>query len=262
VASMDDYQLNQCQLPEAQGPLATLLHDLLSTVEQEKINQQFKNECRPDSQVLWSGIPHPVAQAWAKNRNFQTLSTAMGPLMDVQHPSCLKRTKSPMQWSVYMKGASALFAYHIARHSSKVTVLSPPPPITHNPNGYTNYQIIEEPILKGVVGGYPIQCVQMAHPTVKGAEAFTYQSWPTDRTEEWTGRFSHSSIPRTLWRTVSMKPAIQNIITIVASAESGIFYAASVASLTSDADMLAKVIAYIKEKQKASSSLSKSLLRI
>jgi hypothetical protein len=259
---MDDYGSDRCQFPKAQASLTTLLRDLLSTEELEQINQQFSHECHWDSQVLWSGIPYQTAQAWAKKRKLQTLTTAMGPLMDKQHSSCLRRTKSTHQWSIYIKGASALFAYHITRQSSKVTVLLPPPPETLNPNGHTNYQLIEEPVLKGVVGGYPIGCVQMAHPTVKGAEAFTYQSWPIDSTEKWTEKFSHSSIARTSWRTVTLNPAIQNIIAIVAIAESGIFYAESVATIPSDADMLAEGIASIKGKQKASGSSDSRLSRV
>jgi hypothetical protein len=259
---MDDYGSDRCQFPEAQASLANLLRDLLSTGELEQINQQFSHECLPDSQVLWSGIPYHIAQAWAKKRNLQTLTTAMGPLMNTQHSSCLRRTKSPYQWSNYIKGASALFAYHITRHSSKVIVLSQPPPETLNPNGHTNYQLIEEPILKGVVGGCPIGCTQMAHPTVKGAEAFIYQRWPIDSTEQWTEKFSHSPIARTSWRTVTLTPAIQNIIAIVAIAERGTFYAESVVNLPSDPDMLAEGRASIKRKQKASGSSDTRLLRL
>ena len=129
-----------------------------------------------------------------------------------------------------MKGASALFACHITR-SSKVTVLTPPPPEKLNPSGHTNYQLIEEPILKGMVGGRAVGCIQMVHPTVGGGEEFSYQSWPVDRTEEQTEKFPYPIIARPSWRTVKVQPEIQHIIAISAFADKGIFNAESVASL-------------------------------
>jgi hypothetical protein len=102
----------------------------------------------------------------------------------------------------------------------------------------------------------------MAHPTVKAADAFTYQSWPIDRTEEWTEKFIQSSIARTSWRTIALNPAIQNIIAIVAIAKRGIFYPKLVANLPSDADMLVEGITSIKGKQKASSRSDSSLLPV
>lgn len=249
--------LNQALV--AQAPLANLLRNLLSDGEQEQIKQQFDHECRRDSQVLWSGVPREVAQAWADNRKLQTLTTAMGPLMDTRHPSCLKPKKSPRQWSIYMKGASALFACHITR-SSKVTVLSPPPPEKLNPSGHTNYQLIEEPILKGIIGGHSVGCIQMVHPTVGGAEEFSYQSWPVDRTEEWTENFPHPTITRISWRTVKIQPEMQHIIAIVAVAERCLFYAESVAGLPSQ--VFAEQNASTEKKQKGSEAPNKCLSRV
>lgn len=249
---MDDDRPSACNLPAAQASLATLLCDLLSSEEVDQIVQQFNHECRPDSQVLWSGIPKQIAQAWARKRNLQTLTTAMGPLMDSQHSSCLKRIKSTQQWGIYIKGASALFAYHITRQSSKVTVLLPPPPQKLNPNGHTNYQLLEEPILKGLIGGHSIGCVQMVHPTVKGAETFTYQSWPIDETEEWTKKFSLSTIVWTSWRSIRLNKTIQHIIAIVTVAKDGNPYTESVTTLPSEEDVLAQVKAYMTGKEKAS----------
>ncbi|KAF2752918.1 hypothetical protein EJ05DRAFT_421033, partial [Pseudovirgaria hyperparasitica] len=178
-----------------------LIRILLSVEEAEQIQRQFDHECRKDSQVLWTGIPREKAQAWADKRNLQTLTTVMGPLMDERHSSCLKPKKSARQWTIYVKGASALFACHILK-SSKVTVLSPPPPEKLNPSGYTNYQLIEEPILKGVIGGRCVKSIHMIHPTVKGAEEFSYQSWPIDRTQEWAEKFPSPEIVRIPWRLV------------------------------------------------------------
>jgi hypothetical protein len=259
---MDDCGSDLNQVIEGKASLANFLRNLLSAEEQEQINQQFNHECRQDSQVLWSGVPHKVVQAWANQRNLQTLTTAMGPLMDTQHSSCLRSKKSPREWSIYMKGASALFARHITR-SSKVTVLLPPPPEKFNPSGYTNYQLIEEPILKGVIGGRSVPCIQMAHPTVAGAEDFIYQSWPVDRTEEWTEKFPHPTIARTSWRMVKIHPEMQRIMAIVAVAESvSSFYVESVANLPSQVSMFAEGIAYIERTQKGNGAANKRLLRV
>jgi hypothetical protein len=253
---MDDYRSDRYQSPEARASLATLLRELLSAEELEQINQQFSHKCRPDYQVLWSGIPYEIAQSWAKKRNLQILSTTMGPLMDTQHSSCLKRTKSPQQWSTYIKGAPALFAYHITRQSSKVTVLSQPPPENLNPNCHTNYQLIEEPILTGVIGGHSIRCIEMAHPTIREADTFIYQSWPVDRTEDWLEKFSHSIIAGPSWRSVSLNPTIQHLIAIVTVAKSGILYTESVAILPAGEDVLVEGKASMTEKEKASRFLT------
>jgi len=141
-------------------------------------------------------------------------------------------------------------------------VLSPPPPEKLNPNGYTNYQLIEEPILKGMIGGRSVGCIEMVHPTVRGAEEFSYQSWPVDRTEDWTEKFPHPTIPRTSWRTVKIHPELQHIIAIVAVAERGFFYAESMASLPSQVSILAGRIASITRKQKGGRALNKRLLRV
>jgi hypothetical protein len=198
--------------------LAQLLRSLLTIEEEEQITEQLNRQCRPDSQVLWSGIPRETAQAWADKMNLQTLTTAMGPLMDSKDPLCLRSKKSPNQWSAYVKGASALFARHITK-SSKVVVLSQPPPRRFNPCGHTNYQLIEEPIVKGMMGGGSVECIQMVHPTVKGAEDFIYEGWPLDRTEEWIGKFPHPTVSCMSWRTVKMKPEIRYAIQIFTLAE-------------------------------------------
>jgi hypothetical protein len=57
----------------------------------------------------------------------------------------------------------------------KVTVISPPPPERFHPSGQTNYQAIEEPIVKGMLGTSAISRIKMVHLTVKGAENFYYQ---------------------------------------------------------------------------------------
>jgi hypothetical protein len=71
----------------------------------------------------------------------QTLTIAMGSLMDLSHPLCLRNQKSSKAWGKYIKGASAIFALYISR-GERLIVLSPPPPERFHPSGQTNYQAI------------------------------------------------------------------------------------------------------------------------
>jgi hypothetical protein len=71
----------------------------------------------------------------------------------------------------------------------------------------------------------------MVHPTVGGGEEFSYQSWPVDKTEEWTEKFPYPIMARPSWRMVKIQPEMQHIIAIIAFAEKGVFYAESIASL-------------------------------
>ncbi|PVH67949.1 hypothetical protein DL98DRAFT_397851, partial [Cadophora sp. DSE1049] len=155
------------------------------TIEEElQIRQQFHSTWRWNKQVMWSGIPRKYAQDWADKRDMATLTTAMGPLMTPEHPLCLRRHKSSVGWSKYIKGASAVFAWHILR-GERVIVLSPPPPERFHPSGQTNYQAIEEPILKEEKEGGARLRLEMVHPIVEGAEDFIYQMWPVDQTNTW-----------------------------------------------------------------------------
>jgi hypothetical protein len=117
--------------------------------------------------------------------------------MDSKDPSCLRPIMSKHTRSKYVKGASALFAWHVSR-GRRVIVLSPPPPGRFHPSGGTNYQAIEEPILKG--GDSLV--IEMVHPTVKGAESFRYQMWPADMTCLWLARFGRFTCPKHCWRPV------------------------------------------------------------
>ncbi|KFY77866.1 hypothetical protein V499_02847 [Pseudogymnoascus sp. VKM F-103] len=175
-----------------QGPLPlylTMYRKYLTREEEEEIDRQFRGDTwHHNSQVLWSGVPHSVAQHWADERGMQTLTTAMGNLMVTEHPSCLRSKKTPLQWSNYMKGASAVFAHHISE-GEKVIVLTPPPPDKFHPSGLTNYQLIEEPILKGELGAHGRFRIDMVHLTVKAAENFKYQVWPVDQTHTWIAKF-------------------------------------------------------------------------
>lgn len=103
--------------------------DFFTTQEARQICDQFPDDVwQPGRQVMWSGIPRQLAQIWADRHGMQTLTTVMGPLMAHGHPQCLWSKKSSKGWSKYMKGASAMYAYHIAQDKGIVTVLSPPPP--------------------------------------------------------------------------------------------------------------------------------------
>jgi hypothetical protein len=74
--------------------------------EEERIHRQFQEDTwRRNKQVLWSGIPRDEAQRWADKHEMQTLTTAMGPLMDLSYPLCLRNQKSSDAWSKVHKGS-------------------------------------------------------------------------------------------------------------------------------------------------------------
>jgi hypothetical protein len=173
--------------------------DFLTFKEARQICDQFHDDAwQAGRQVMWSGIPRQLAQIWADRHGMQTLTTVMGPLMIHDHPQCLWSKKSRKEWSKYMQGASAMYAYHIARDKGIVTVLSPPPPEQYNPYGGSNYQTIEEPILRGILGP-KVTRIEMVHPTIPGAEEFHYQIWPEDKSDSWHESFGHPD-PATHWR--------------------------------------------------------------
>lgn len=152
----------------------------------EIIAQLTRCHMEPGNQVMWSGVPRDWVQAWADRRGLQTLTTAMGPLMDGKHPLCRKTRKSPTEWSRYVTGASALFAEMIPKGHA-VTVLLRPPPHRFNPLGQTTYQRFEEPVLKG--HSSPSESsIYAVHITVHGAEDERYQIWPSDEMHDWVAR--------------------------------------------------------------------------
>jgi hypothetical protein len=200
-------------LKDTPPSLAVVIRLLLSVEEEEQISQQFEHACRRNCQVLWSGIPRELAQVWADERHLQTLTTAMGPLMDKDHPLCLSSIKSPRQWKTYIKGASALFAGYISR-GERVVVLSPPPPERLHPTGGTSYQLIEEPIVKGSYGACSVGRIYMVHPTVSGAQDSGYQIWPSDETEKWIARFpTWVKKPRS-WREIRTTPIMRQLMNV------------------------------------------------
>ncbi|EFY85946.1 hypothetical protein MAC_08029 [Metarhizium acridum CQMa 102] len=132
-------------LPESVNEAARLF---VSIEESEQILAQLQQACVRNKQVLWSGISREVAQGWADKHHLQTLTTVMGPLMDIHDPRCPRRHKGHDAWSAYVHGASVLFAWYIAG-GDIVTVLSQPPPQRFNPTGEAYYQTVEEPIITG-----------------------------------------------------------------------------------------------------------------
>ena len=133
---------------------------------------------------MWTGIPREWAQKWADERNMQTLSTAIGPLLLKHHPSCQRKRMSSKQWKKYVKGASRIFALYVPKNH-EVTVLTRPPPTRFNPTGSSTFQSIEEPILKGLRGGNPVSRINVVHITVAAAKDFRYEIWPKDETRVW-----------------------------------------------------------------------------
>jgi hypothetical protein len=159
--------------------------EYLTSEEASEIHQQFQNSfLKPGCQVMWSGVPREWVQHWADKNGMQTLTTAMGPLMNKSHDSCRKSSKSKKQWKEYVKGASGLFAKYLPK-GHVVTVLSRPPPQKFNPYGCSTYQSIEEPVLKGIFGGAAVLRIDMVHFTVVDAESYRYQVWPVDETHKW-----------------------------------------------------------------------------
>ncbi|KAH7000957.1 hypothetical protein EDB80DRAFT_647862 [Ilyonectria destructans] len=171
--------------------------------EAEGIYRQFQRSCIQNRQVLWSGMLRKTAQRWADERDFQTLTTALGPLLNPSHPDCPHDRKSSGGWAKYIHGASVLFAWYISQ-TDLVTVLSQPPPQRFHPSGQTFYQMVEEPIIKGKLGNRAVSKIVVVHPTIGGAADFTYEMWPHDEPSLWTMNFGIPDIV-IYWRQVKAK---------------------------------------------------------
>lgn len=190
------------QLPSQIWKLASLW---VTDKEAKGIYRQFQRSCTQNRQVLWSGMLRATAQRWADERDFQTLTTALGPLLDPSHPDCPHGRKPSAR---YLHGASVLFAWYISQ-ADLVTVLSQPPPQRFHPSGQTFYQTVEEPIIKGKLGNRAVRKIVVVHPTVGGAADFTYEMWPHDEPSLWT---MNSRMPDIViyWRQVKAKKPQQN----------------------------------------------------
>jgi hypothetical protein len=127
----------------------------------------------------------------------------MDPLFSNRNVGGARYGKSPKAWTKYMKGASGRFAEYACRDGRRVIVLTKPPPDIYSVREWSNYRYLEEPILKGAVGGpVPVQ-IDFVHPTVKGAATFQYQIWPLDRSSQWYTFFSTLSPPGLIIRDIS-----------------------------------------------------------
>ncbi|KAF5012727.1 hypothetical protein FDECE_1220 [Fusarium decemcellulare] len=178
--------------------VAKFLLRFLTGPQVSKINQQFLSSWDRNQQVMWTGNILEVAKKWASQRGKRTLSMAMGPLMKRDDSPCFKAGNGKGSLTRYMRGASALFAWHITA-DDVVTILCPPPPDRLNPGGGTNMQLVELPILTGMIGGRSVTRIDLIHPEVKGAEDFRYQLWPVDEVHIWIQEFAKATIPRTMW---------------------------------------------------------------
>ena len=204
--------------PLAQAPLIRVLTQYLSVQEAVQIIERFQTEdWVPNGQVLWSGILREKAQEWADRHRLQTLTTAMGPLMDAKHPDCLKLRKGKKQWSRYVHGASVIFAWRIAQ-GEKVTLLSPPPPERFHPSGLSYYQLIEEPIICGLLDQNSVQRILVTHPMIEESDGFSYELWPNDRSDKWVKQFGSRSY-KTKWRQVGHTDDIKRLQSLMASTE-------------------------------------------
>lgn len=179
----------------------------LTIDEADEIREEFNRAWIEDKQVFWSGADKRKTTIWAALNGFQTLTSAMGPLMEQGNDRCKRKTCSK-SWSLYMRGASALFAWRVSQ-GRLTTVLTPPPPHRFHPSGLTNYQDVEEPILKGVLGS-SVERIMMAHPEVAGAESFVYEAWPSDRHATWVTSFGE--FPGKAWRLVGRTRGILIIL--------------------------------------------------
>ncbi|KAF4839202.1 hypothetical protein CGCTS75_v000463 [Colletotrichum tropicale] len=183
--------------------VAQICPKYLTRDEANEIREEFNKVWVEDKQLLWSGTNYHVTKIWAAQQGLQTLTDAMGPLMCEGNDKCRKTTSS-RTWSQYMRGASALFAWRISQ-GRVTTVLTPPPPHRFHPSGMTNYQDVEEPILKGVLG-ISVGKIMMIHPEVPGAEKSVYEAWPVDQCATWVTKFGE--FPNRDWRIVSHKRGV------------------------------------------------------
>jgi hypothetical protein len=144
------------------------------------------------------------AQQWADAHGFQTLTTALGPLLHHGDLKCPYGQNS----AKYIHGASIIFAWFIS-HGDLVTVLSHPPPLPFHPSGQTFYQLYEEPIITGTMGNRPVGRIDTAHPAIKTAIDFIYQLWPYDNSSLWTKTFGISDLELEWRKTKILKPSTQ-----------------------------------------------------
>lgn len=199
---MDRTQLNTGESIQDLVSSIVKIRDYLQPEDESIIHRQFgSSSWKPNCQVLWSGMLREQAQTWADERNLQTLTTAMGPLMDPRTPTCPYSRMSSPAWSRYVHGASAVFAWHIAK-GEVVTVLCPPPPQRFHPSGRAYYQTIEEPILRAAITDGATLRIDLVHPRVHGAEDYRYQFLPHDEMDAWVAIYGTTDCRKCAWRMI------------------------------------------------------------
>ncbi|KAK2686151.1 hypothetical protein QWA68_015758 [Fusarium oxysporum] len=80
------------QPPDA---IRQLIRRWLTDQEADNILLRFQKACIPNRQVLWSGMLREQAQQWADAHGFQTLTTALGPLLNPDDLGYPHRRNSP-----------------------------------------------------------------------------------------------------------------------------------------------------------------------
>lgn len=164
----------------------------ITLYEAVQIWERFQTTCLASRLVLWSGISFEQAEIWARDHDCQTLTQAMGSLMDKSDPACCRHVKTAAQWKLYVHAASILFTLFIST-GTEVVVLTPHPPQRLNPHGTSYYQRIEEPWLKAYCDGEKFK-IMFAHPRIKAARDDIYEYWPTDRVGDWTARYPRAEV--------------------------------------------------------------------
>lgn len=161
--------------------------EYLTREEAEQIIDQFEKLWHSfDRLLFWTGIPREWAQQWADDHGMLTLTSAMGPLMDVANPQCPKSEMDYLKWSRYVKGASGIFSRY-ACMCGVVRVLTLPPSERWRLRPNSTFSVIEEPVLKGVMGGSSRALrIHNVHLLI-GSAATEYEVWPEDHTREWLG---------------------------------------------------------------------------
>jgi hypothetical protein len=151
----------------------------LTRKEADQIIAQFQDIPQSSDRLLfWTGVPRDWAQRWADEHGLLTLTSAMGPLMDVKDKRCLKSGKGKKNWKKYVKGASAIFARY-ACGRGVVRVLTLPPSRAEFLRPSSSYRTLEEPVLKGSTGYCCAVQINFVH-LLSDSRTLEYQIWPED----------------------------------------------------------------------------------
>ncbi|KAK2063265.1 hypothetical protein LY76DRAFT_664289 [Colletotrichum caudatum] len=185
--------------PGLQLLLGIICPKYMTTEEAKMVCRQFRSSLKINRQVLWSGMQREKAQKWADNHQSQTLTTALGPLRN------LEKSKKRKPRSRFMKGASAIFSWFISQGDS-VVVLLPLPPNQFHPSGLTSLQDFEMPIIQGLLRDGSVKRIDAVHPEAKSEKArnSSHQLWPRDETNSWVDRFGAGHGARA-WRAVKSR---------------------------------------------------------